>query len=209
MEECAELATPYKFLSELYGARALCRFLPRIKRKGRIVWSSASAWRADIPKGIASSNLAPSALFGASPVSSARSKNIYLKNMKTKKLVLTILPEKFGICHFDKKSPVPDWLKGESSFTSLTRTSDEFSIVCPQEKIPGGVMYEKDWRAFKVQGPLGFVLTGIVASLSKPLAKAKISILYISTYETDYLLVEEKNIKIAKKILEKFCEIKE
>lgn len=129
--------------------------------------------------------------------------------MKTKKLTLSILPEKFGICHFDKKSPIPDWAIGGTSFTSTTRTSDELSIILPQNKIPGGVMCEKDWRAFKVQGPLGFVLTGIVSSLSKPLAKAKISILYISTYETDYLLVEDKNLAKAKKSLGKFCEIKE
>jgi len=124
------------------------------------------------------------------------------------KLTLSILPEKFSICHFDKKSPTPDWARGESSFTSITRTSDELSIILPQDKIPGGVIFEKDWRVFKVKGPLGFVLTGIVASLSKPLAGAEISILYISTYETDYLLVEDRNLDKAKKILRKFCDIK-
>ncbi|PJB99250.1 MAG: ACT domain-containing protein [Candidatus Nealsonbacteria bacterium CG_4_9_14_0_8_um_filter_35_12] len=128
--------------------------------------------------------------------------------MKTKKLTLSISPEKFGICHFDKKSPLPDWAIGESSFTSITRTSDELSIILPQEKIPGGVLAEKNWRAFKVQGPLGFVLTGIVSSLSKPLADAEISILYVDTYETSYLFVEDKNLQRAKNILAKFCNIK-
>lgn len=124
------------------------------------------------------------------------------------KLTLTILPEKFGICYLDKNSPLPDWATKGSSFTSLTRTSDELSIVLPQDEIPAGVMAEKNWRVFKVAGPLGFTLTGIVSSLSKPLAEAKISILYISTYETDYLFVEEKNLQIARKILGKFCNIK-
>jgi len=128
--------------------------------------------------------------------------------MKTKKLTLSISPEKFGICHFDKKSPLPDWAIGETSFTSITRTSDELSIILPQDKIPGGVMCEKDWRAFKVKGPLGFVLTGVVSSLSKPLADAKISILYVDTYETSYLFVEDKNLDKAQKILGKFCNIK-
>ena len=124
------------------------------------------------------------------------------------KLTLSILPEKLGICHFEKNSEIPDWAKN-ISFCSITRTPDELSIVCPQEKIPAGVLAEKNWRAFKVEGPLGFSLTGIVSSLSKPLADAKISIFYISTYETDYLLVEEKNLEKAKKILGKFCELKE
>ena len=128
--------------------------------------------------------------------------------MKTKKLTLSILPEKFGICYLDKKSPLPDWAIGESNFTSITRTSDELSIILPQDKIPGGVIFEKDWLAFKVKGPLGFVLTGVVSSLSTPLAKAKISILYVDTYETSYLFVEEKNLPKAKKILGKICNIK-
>lgn len=122
------------------------------------------------------------------------------------KLTLSILPEKLGICHFGKNSPIPAWAQ-EGKFSSITKTRDELSIVCPQENIPGGVLTEKDWRAFKVEGPLGFILTGIVASLSTPLAQARISILYISTYETDYLLVEEKNLERATKILDKFCTI--
>jgi len=124
------------------------------------------------------------------------------------KLILSVLPEKLGICHFSKNSSIPDWAKN-ISFCSITRTKDELSIILPQEKIPAGVLFEKDWRAFKVAGPLGFSLTGIVASLSKPLAEAEISIFYISTYETDYLLVEEKNLQKVKKILGKFCNIKE
>ena len=127
--------------------------------------------------------------------------------MKTKKLTLKILPEKFAICYFDKKTKIPDWVAGQTNFTCITRTSDELSIICPQEKVPGGVICEKDWRAFKVKGPLGFELTGIVSSLAKPLAKAKISILYVSTYETDYLFVEEKNFKKTKRILKEFCKI--
>lgn len=123
------------------------------------------------------------------------------------KLTLSILPEKIGICHLDKNSPIPDWAKN-ISFCSITRTKDELSIVCPQDKIPAGVLAEKNWRAFKVEGPLGFSLTGIVASLSKPLAKAKISILYIDTYETSYLLVEDKNLNKAKNILGKICNVK-
>ena len=127
--------------------------------------------------------------------------------MRNKKLTLSILPEKLSICHFEKNSPIPSWAK-DIAFCSITRATDELSIICPQEKIPAGVRAEKNWRAFKVEGPLGFSLTGIVASLSRPLAKAKISILYISTYETDYLLVEEKNLAKSKKVLAKFCTIK-
>lgn len=126
--------------------------------------------------------------------------------MENKKLKLSILSGKFGICHFANDCPIPDWAK-DAEFCSITRTSSELSIICPQEKIPGGILIENDWRVFKVQGPLGFVLTGVVASLSKPLAEAGISIFYVSAYETDYLIVEDKNIEKVKGILGAFCDV--
>jgi hypothetical protein len=129
--------------------------------------------------------------------------------MKLKnKLTLSILPETLGICRFDRKSAIPDWAIQENRFSSIARTRDELSIICPEDNIPGGVLVERGWRAFKVEGPLGFVTTGIVSSLSEPLAEAEISILYISTYETDYILVKEENLNRAAKILGKFCVVK-
>lgn len=128
--------------------------------------------------------------------------------MPNKKFTLSILPQKLGICHFDKKSPIPNWAL-DCNFFSITKSDRELSIVCPQEKIPGGVLFEKDWRAFRLESfGDGVYSVGVIASLSAPLAKAGISIFNISTYETNYLLVEEKNIAKAKKVLSKFCKIK-
>src|SRR3989344_1157531 len=124
----------------------------------------------------------------------------------TKKITLSILPEVLGICHFDKKSPIPGWAT-DISFCSITRTKDELSVVCPQDKIPGGVLTEKDWRAFKLEGAADLFSVGIIASFSQPLAEAKISIFNVSTYETNYILVEEKNLVKSKEILSSFCVI--
>ncbi len=127
--------------------------------------------------------------------------------MKPQKLTLSILPQKLGICHFAANSPIPDWA-ASGEFFSITRTDQELSIVYPQEKIPAGVLFEKDWRAFRLEGFVeGIYSIGIIASLSKPLVENGISIFNISTYETNYLLVEEKNLGKAKKILGKFCKI--
>lgn len=129
--------------------------------------------------------------------------------MNNKKLTLSLLPEKLAICHLAAKSPVPDWaISGE--FFSITRTDQELSIVYPQEKLPGGVLCEKDWRAFRVEGVVkGIYTQGVIASLSKPLATAGISIFNISTYETNYILVEEKNLERAETVLGKFCILKD
>ena len=53
----------------------------------------------------------------------------------------------------------------------------------------------------KVQGPLDFALTGILATLAQPLATAAISIFAISTYDTDYLLVKTNTLLAAKQVL--------
>ena len=127
--------------------------------------------------------------------------------MTTQRFILSVVPEKLGICYMDRKSPIPDWAK-ELSFCSITRTNEELSIVCPQGKIPGGVLVEKDWRAFKMEGDLGISSVGVIASLAQPLAESGISIFNVSTYQTNYLLVEEKNFDKAVDVLSKFCNIK-
>ena len=90
----------------------------------------------------------------------------------------------------DAATPVPQWaLRGV--FFSVTRTVGELSVVCETAAVPPGVQAEHDWRAFAVQGPLNFGLIGIVAELSSQLAAAAVSVLVVSTYDTDYLLVRE------------------
>ena len=124
-------------------------------------------------------------------------------------LTLTLLPQKFAICYLDRKSPLPDWIE-QGDFFSITKTNKEISIIYPQEKIPGGVLCEKDWRAFRVESIVdGIYAVGIISALADPLAKAGISILNVSTYQTNYIFVEEKNLAKAKEILSKFCKIEE
>lgn len=124
------------------------------------------------------------------------------------KFALSILPETMGICHLDGKSPVPEWIK-DLTFYSVTKTSDELSLVCPQDKIPGGILFEKDWRAFKLEGDVGLESVGVIYALSKPLAEAGISIFNVSTFETNYIMVEQKNLAKAIEVLSEFCEIRQ
>jgi hypothetical protein len=56
---------------------------------------------------------------------------------------------------------------------------------------------EAGWRALAVQGPLDFGLTGILAALAAPLAAARISIFAVSTYDTDYVLVRDRDLERA------------
>lgn len=127
---------------------------------------------------------------------------------KIPKLTLSLLPDELAVCFFEKNNTIPFWVVKDNNFYSITKTSDELSIVCPQDNVPPGVMAERNWRAFKLETVLDMSVVGIVASLANPLAKAGISIFYISTYKTNYLLVEEANLEKAIAVLSKTCEIK-
>lgn len=116
-------------------------------------------------------------------------------------LTLKILPETFAICRFNNSASIPNWVYKEG-FYSITRTKDELSIVCIQDNVDEKVdKVERDWRVLKVVGPLDFSLVGIIANLSSVLANGGVSIFVISTFDTDYILVKEKNLEKAREVL--------
>ena len=120
--------------------------------------------------------------------------------MKSTHLHLSILPDMYAVSRLPPKATIPDW-GTVSPFYSVTQTSDEISIVCQSKEVPAGVKAERNWRMIKVEGPLNFSLVGILASLAVPLAKAQISIFAISTFDTDYLLVQDKSFSKAITVL--------
>ena len=111
-------------------------------------------------------------------------------------LTLELLPDVYSICRLDPQADIPSWVL-EGDFLSITRTKNELSLVCSQERVPHVVECEKGWRCIMVRGPLDFSLVGILASLTSSLAEVGISIFAISTFETDYLLVKVENLRRA------------
>lgn len=116
-------------------------------------------------------------------------------------LTMKLLNEKYGVCRLDTLENLPEWAF-KSDFYSITKTRDELSIVCLEENIPSHINCEKNWRILKVEGPLDFSLIGILSSISSILAKEKISIFVISTFDTDYILIKEKDLSQAIRSLE-------
>ncbi|MBW2147021.1 MAG: ACT domain-containing protein [Deltaproteobacteria bacterium] len=116
--------------------------------------------------------------------------------MTNPKLILSLLQETLAICRLDRDAGIPDWaLTG--GFFSITRTPDELSIVCPQSSVPEEIPCDREWQCLRVEGPLALSLTGILASLAAPLARAGISTFVVSTYDTDYVMVKEKDVEQA------------
>jgi hypothetical protein len=75
--------------------------------------------------------------------------------------------------------------------------ADETSIVCPEADVPPDVKCDRGWLAIKIESPLDLSEVGIVLSLASPLANAGVSIFVVSTYDTDYVLVREGQLKTA------------
>jgi hypothetical protein len=69
--------------------------------------------------------------------------------------------------------------------------------------VPAAISCEREYRAFRVRGPLPLNLVGILASIAQPLAAAGVSIFAISTYDTDYVLVRARDLEAAGGALER------
>ena len=128
--------------------------------------------------------------------------------MSTPALRLRLTPWVLAVCRFPADAPLPVWvLHAEAAFWSLTRTPDELSVVCAEDDLPPSVdsHVERGWRAFQVEGPLPFTLTGVIAGLTAPLAAAGVPVFVISTYDSDVLLVKTADLDRAREVLSRTC----
>jgi len=116
-------------------------------------------------------------------------------------LTLHLVTGEFAVCRLPATDPVPAWA-GSTVFSSVTRTADELSILCPAAQVPAGLKAERAWRLLKFQGPFEFGAVGILNSVTGPLAQAGISLLAVATFDTDYLLVPAARVDDAVRTLQ-------
>lgn len=100
------------------------------------------------------------------------------------------------MCRLAPETRTPAWAL-HGTFLCVTRAADELSIVCSAESVPPGVIAERDWIALKLDGPFPFSMTGVLASFLQPLAQARVSIFAVSTFDTDYVLIKQKDLEHA------------
>ncbi len=97
----------------------------------------------------------------------------------------------YAIVRLATDASVPEWAsRGE--FTSVTRTKEELSIVCPASNLPREIDAQHHWVCLKLEGPFPFSQTGVLLSFIEPLSSKGIPIFAISTYDTDYVLIQEE-----------------
>lgn len=111
------------------------------------------------------------------------------------------LPDAYAIARLSADAGIPGWA-AQGAFTSITRTADELSIVCPAENVPPDFPSPQRWTCYKLEGPFAFSQTGILLSFIEPLSANGIPIFAISTYDTDYVLVQEEFAGVTEQALD-------
>ena len=110
----------------------------------------------------------------------------------THQLRLTVLEGEYSVVRYRRAEAqvieVPT-----SGFVSLSSSEHETSLVCRSELVatsPSPQHHERGWRLFRFEGPFEFTLTGVLAAVAQPLARAEVGIFAVSTYDTDYVMVK-------------------
>lgn len=106
------------------------------------------------------------------------------------------LPLHYFAAALDAVRSVPD-------FVSLTRDKTEITLIVTREtwhqiaaRFPAAKAQE-NWRMIFFDAVLDFTVVGFIAEISRALAKEGISILTVSTYSTDAVLVNENRYEAA------------
>lgn len=112
-------------------------------------------------------------------------------------LLIRQLPA-YSVLKLDPTGPIPS-PPAHTDFWSLSSSYDELSLVCMKDQSPTVGVLERsdDWTAFRVAGTMEFTLTGIVAQISQVIADAQLGIFVVSTFDTDYILVNHNDADLA------------
>lgn len=118
-------------------------------------------------------------------------------------LRLRWLPGAYRLARLAPNEAIPKWALEGCDLVSITRTRDELSILAPDTSVPTDrtIRSEGPFDALTVIGPLDFSLVGVLSALAASLAGAGISLLAISTFDTDLLLVKSIDRSAAERAL--------
>lgn len=109
----------------------------------------------------------------------------------------SVLKGAWAVVRLGATDPVPPWALHGEQFLSITRTTDELSVVCLESVAPRDLRAERGWAILKLHGPFPFNEVGVLASFAMPLAAAKVTMLAFGTFDTDYILVKSIDLATA------------
>ncbi len=115
-------------------------------------------------------------------------------------LKLKIMPETFAMFKIENTGRIAG-TANKGAFYSFARSPGEVTVICEMQYAPVH-MVNTPWRIFKYTGSVDDRATGVVASITKPLADAGISVIVNTTYDSGYFGVEKSNMSAARHELE-------
>ncbi|CDZ63324.1 GATS-like protein 1 [Neorhizobium galegae bv. orientalis] len=116
-------------------------------------------------------------------------------------ITLRELAGSYAIARLGAADPIPAWADGDG-FVSISRTEDELSIACREERVPSDIKRDGGWTCYKFQGPFAFDETGIVLSVIRPLSENGIGIFVVSTFDGDHLLIKTADKPTSRELLQ-------
>jgi hypothetical protein len=114
---------------------------------------------------------------------------------------LSVLESTFVVSRFEAAAAMPPWALEGAGLVATCRTDDELSIICAESRVPDAAPGAPRWRGLKVHGPFSFDAIGVLAALSQTLAQAQISLLAVSTHDTDYVFIRTPDLAHAVRAL--------
>lgn len=111
---------------------------------------------------------------------------------------IIVLDHRFTICKVHSLANV----NFDADYCFVGKTDEELSLICTTEYVPDSTVERVDgWRGFRIQGTLDFSVIGVLASISSLLSEAKIPIMAVSSFNTDYIFTKEKDFDTAVSLL--------
>lgn len=121
--------------------------------------------------------------------------------MQSPKIEMSLLSDEYTIHRFEPNVCIPlEKLNNEAMF-HISKTDEELSVVCRSIIDLDSDKEGKPYNCLKVLGPLDFSLVGIISRISGILKKGDIPIFVISTFDTDYILINKANVSASIKLL--------
>lgn len=108
---------------------------------------------------------------------------------KPKAFELRVLPDRLAVCRLEPNGRIPVWAN-TAGFFAVVRAPTDLTVVCAEASVPETARAERGWRALHLQGVHDFAQVGVLAALCAPIADAGVSIMALSTFDTDYILVK-------------------
>lgn len=102
----------------------------------------------------------------------------------------------FSLCRLAPEDAIPSWALS-SDFYTISKTSEELSVVCESQYIPAFIKQDANWRPLKIAAVLDLSLKGITAKFSMALTNAAVNLYIIATFKTDYIRVEQEKLQPA------------